>query len=138
MFSRLTRIVWQIAQRDYKFGKGSHKSLTKPTYDAVGNHFRKLWGKEAGWAHSVLFTADLRTFSDRLVASTKQEKVDVEVKKEYEDEEGTKITATSTETNVALKRAADEDKIKIEPEDEKIKPKESATSTRRASKRLRR
>ena len=60
--------VWQIAQRDYKFGKGKHQSLTKATYDAVGNHFRKLWGKEAGWAHSVLFTADLRAFSERLSA----------------------------------------------------------------------
>lgn len=60
--------VWQIAQRDYKFGKGKHSSLTKATYDAVGDHFRKLWGKEAGWAHSVLFTADLRAFSDRLSA----------------------------------------------------------------------
>jgi N-glycosylase/DNA lyase len=26
-----------------------------------------MWGKEAGWAHSVLFTADLRAFSERLV-----------------------------------------------------------------------
>ncbi|KAI9794212.1 MAG: 8-oxoguanine glycosylase ogg1 [Peltula sp. TS41687] len=59
--------VWQIAQRDYKFGRGKHKSLTKATYDAVGDHFRNLWGAEAGWAHSVLFTADLRAFSERLV-----------------------------------------------------------------------
>lgn len=56
--------VWQIAQRDYKFGKGKHASLTKTTYDAIGNRFRELWGDEAGWAHSVLFTADLRAFSD--------------------------------------------------------------------------
>ena len=55
--------VWQIAQRDYGFGKGKHKSLTKATYGAVANHFRNLWGKEAGWAHSVLFTADLRDFA---------------------------------------------------------------------------
>lgn len=60
--------VWQIAQRDYKFGKGKHRSLTKTTYDAVANHFRKLWGQEAGWAHSVLFTADLRVFAERLTA----------------------------------------------------------------------
>lgn len=59
-------LVWQIAQRDYKFGKGKHSSLTKATYDAVGNRFRSLWGKEAGWAHSVLFTADLRVFAERL------------------------------------------------------------------------
>jgi N-glycosylase/DNA lyase len=39
--------------RDYKFGKGKHKSLTKATYLAIGDHFRELWGEEAGWAHSV-------------------------------------------------------------------------------------
>ncbi|KAL6236762.1 hypothetical protein BDW75DRAFT_105216 [Aspergillus navahoensis] len=134
--TNLTGVVWQIAQRDYKFGKGAHKSLTKATYDAVGNHFRKLWGKEAGWAHSVLFTADLKTFSDRLVATTKQEKVDVEVKQE---EKRTTITATTTEMNVALKRAADEDKIKLEPDDEKVELLiGSTTGTRRTSKRLRR
>jgi len=44
--------------------------LTKATYDAVANRFRALWGKEAGWAHSVLFTADLKTFSERLIAKT--------------------------------------------------------------------
>ena len=42
--------------------------MTKATYNAVGNKFRSLWGKEAGWAHSVLFTADLRAFSERLAA----------------------------------------------------------------------
>ncbi|KAL4782663.1 DNA glycosylase [Aspergillus varians] len=130
--------VWQIAQRDYKFGKGSHKSLTKATYDAVANHFRKLWGKEAGWAHSVLFTADLRTFSDRLVATTKKEKVDVKVKVKEEEQNGSKITATTTVTKVTLKREADEEKIKLEPDDKKIKlTTESTTGPRRSSRRLR-
>ncbi|KAL2825313.1 DNA glycosylase [Aspergillus cavernicola] len=129
--------VWQIAQRDYKFGRGSHKSLTKATYDAVGNHFRKLWGQESGWAHSVLFTADLKTFSDRLVATTKQTKVDVKVKVEVKDEEeenGTKVTATTTVANIALKRTADEGETKLELDDEKHSIK---TGTRRTSKRLR-
>lgn len=67
--------MWQIAQRDYNYGKGKHRSLTKATYDAVGDHFRKLWGKEAGWAHSVLFTADLKAFSTRL--ATKAEFIEV-------------------------------------------------------------
>lgn len=49
--------------------------MTRATYDAVANHFRKLWGREAGWAHSVLFAADLRAFSDK-VSTT------VEVKEE--------------------------------------------------------
>ncbi|KAH7416926.1 DNA glycosylase [Cadophora sp. MPI-SDFR-AT-0126] len=74
--------VWQIAQRDYKFGKGKHKSLTKVTYDAVGDHFRQLWGKEAGWAHSVLFAADLKTFSERLTTKIEVDVDEVKIKKE--------------------------------------------------------
>lgn len=75
--------MWQIAQRDYSYGKGKHRSLTKATYDAVGDHFRKLWGKEAGWAHSVLFTADLKAFSARL--TTKAEVI--EVKRETDNDQ---------------------------------------------------
>lgn len=103
-------IVWQIAQRDYKFGKGKHRSLTKATYDAVGNHFRSLWGKEAGWAHSVLFTADLRAFSSRLNSKIEIVEVKKEEKEEEEEEdviksrvESEKITASS------LKREVEED-----------------------------
>ncbi len=75
--------VWQIAQRDYHFGKGKNKSLTNTTYYAVGDHFRKLWGKDAGWAHLVLFAADLKTFSGRL--PPKKEVAVEEVKVEHED-----------------------------------------------------
>jgi len=75
--------------RDYKFGKGKHSSLTKATYDAVGNKFRALWGKEAGWAHSVLFTADLKSFSDRLVSKVEKiEEVDGVVKQGIKMEDG--------------------------------------------------
>lgn len=79
--------VWQIAQRDYKFGKGKHSSLTKTTYDAIGDKFRSLWGKEAGWAHSVLFTADLRAFSERLSAK-------VEIKKIKQEDQSSVLTDT--------------------------------------------
>ncbi|KAL8657084.1 MAG: hypothetical protein Q9226_002276 [Calogaya cf. arnoldii] len=81
--------VWQIAQRDYKFGKGKHSSLTKATYDAVGDRFRSLWGKEAGWAHSVLFTADLRAFSERLSAK-------IEVKTVKREAEGSGLGGAAT------------------------------------------
>lgn len=90
--------VWQIAQRDYKFGKGKHRSLTKATYDAVASHFRKLWGKEAGWAHSVLFTADLRTFAERLTT---------QVETSIEGEE-LKVVKKKTVQRVSLKRELDE------------------------------
>ncbi|RFU25028.1 hypothetical protein B7463_g11310, partial [Scytalidium lignicola] len=102
--------VWQIAQRDYKFGKGKHKSLTKATYDAVGDHFRTLWGKEAGWAHSVLFAADLKTFSDRL--STK---IDVDVTEVLiKQEDGTVIEAE----NISKRKYALEN-VKEQFEEEK-------------------
>ncbi|PWW78865.1 DNA glycosylase [Tuber magnatum] len=68
--------VWQIAQRDYGFGRGKHKSLTKATYEAIGDHFRKLWGQEAGWAHSVLFAADLKAFADVIIEEAKTEEVE--------------------------------------------------------------
>lgn len=106
-------LVWQIAVRDYKFGKGKHASLTKATYDAVANKFRSLWGQEAGWAHSVLFTADLKAFSERLVAKTE---VKEEVK-EIKTEDGEPVEETIVEEDKTLvkgiKREADEDEQKL-------------------------
>jgi N-glycosylase/DNA lyase len=100
--------VWQIAQRDYKFGKGKHSSLTKATYDAIANKFRALWGIEAGWAHSVLFTADLRAFSERLVEKIEVVKVETTVKRE----DGAVIEEmTKEDVKVTTKR------VKREPND---------------------
>ncbi|RAL12799.1 8-oxoguanine glycosylase OGG1 [Aspergillus homomorphus CBS 101889] len=134
--------VWQIAQRDYKFGKGSHKSLTKVLYDAVGNHFRKLWGKEAGWAQSVLFTANLRTFSDRLVATTSKVDVKVEVKDEERTDEGVEVkTEVTTATAIPVKRSASEDDVEAKAENDTdtkaVLQASQTTTTRRMSKRLR-
>ncbi|TDZ25931.1 N-glycosylase/DNA lyase [Colletotrichum orbiculare MAFF 240422] len=77
--------VWQIAQRDYKFGKVKTKTFNKAMYDAVGDHFRGLWGKYAGWAHSVLFTADLKTFSERTVKKEDGETVNIKKEMIVED-----------------------------------------------------
>lgn len=105
--------VWQIAQRDYKFGKSKHKSLTKATYDAVGDHFRKLWGKEAGWAHSVLFTADLRAFSERLSTKTEVKEEELVLKVEANGE-ADKVPATMTVfTEQQVKRELGEDDDKM-------------------------
>ncbi|KAI5786452.1 8-oxoguanine DNA glycosylase [Peziza echinospora] len=87
--------VWQIAVRDYHFGKGKIKTLTPAAYWAIGDYFREIWGKEAGWAHSVLFTADLRAFADRMEPTTKAaKKVTVKkiVKKETEVLETTTVS----------------------------------------------
>jgi N-glycosylase/DNA lyase len=105
--------VWQIAQRDYKFGKGKHASLTKATYDAVGAKFRSLWGKEAGWAHSVLFTADLKAFSERLVAKVEKKEEFVEVKKEGEEEVVHDVVKTEKFLEKAVKRELEDDESKV-------------------------
>lgn len=104
--------VWQIAQRDYGFGKGKQKTLTKATYDAIGDHFRKIWGKEAGWAHSVLFTADLKAFSDRLTVKTEVEEKVVELTANGGPDEK---AAVKTE---ALTRMSDRVSVKRELDDE--------------------
>ncbi|KAK4498722.1 hypothetical protein PRZ48_009232 [Zasmidium cellare] len=109
--------VWQIAQRDYKFGKGKHSSLTKQTYDAIGNKFRNLWGIEAGWAQSVLFTANLRAFSERLVAKDEKEVAKVE-------EDGETVVKREKIVEKVIKREHEEDEVKaIEVEEKVTRPK---------------
>ncbi|KAF1835450.1 hypothetical protein BDW02DRAFT_288863 [Decorospora gaudefroyi] len=120
--------VWQIAQRDYKFGKGKHSSLTAATYTAIGNLFRKLWGKEAGWAHSVLFTADLKAFSERVVAKVEIKEEEVTIKKEDDEPvlEGT-----------IKKQTTKRKRVKKEPEESEHQTVEIKQETNRRSKRQR-
>lgn len=101
--------VWQIALRDYKFGsKIKNKTLSKAMYDAVGDHFRNLWGSQAGWAHSVLFTADLKTFADRLDGQIKNETAKPAIKTEITEEKGiAKPLILPTAPSLKRKRAVD-------------------------------
>lgn len=112
--------VWQIAQRDYKFGRGKHSSLTKATYEAVGDRFRSLWGVEAGWAHSVLFTADLRVFAGREqemkeeIKEELKEEMKAEVKEPIKEEQNTAIPIKTelvdpTLSSIVKREACEED-----------------------------
>lgn len=76
--------VWQIAKRDYKYNAANgQKTLTEKVHRDIGDFFRKLWGPYAGWAHSVLFCADLKKFQNlKEMTSSKQPK------KEEEELEG--------------------------------------------------
>ncbi|BFZ53581.1 8-oxoguanine glycosylase ogg1 [Savitreella phatthalungensis] len=76
--------VQQIAERDYRWRAKKRdvvdaveisqdkidllglppKSKASPAYESCSRFFRDKWGDYAGWAHSVLFTADLRAFRD--------------------------------------------------------------------------
>ncbi|QGI62004.1 hypothetical protein CEK26_005969 [Fusarium fujikuroi] len=108
--------VWQIAQRDYKFGKPKAKTLNKATYEAVGDHFRSLWGPFAGWAHSVLFTADLREFAAQ-AAKEEDEPTVIKLAAHGSTEHTrskTKKTITITDSDTLVK----EETPVIEPTDE--------------------
>ncbi|ODQ63720.1 DNA glycosylase [Nadsonia fulvescens var. elongata DSM 6958] len=58
----------QIVQRDYKFGRGI-KTLNKTSYAQIQDFFKRTWGEYAGWAHSVLFTADLSDLNNGVGSS---------------------------------------------------------------------
>ena len=55
--------VWDIARRDYDAnGTLVGKSLTPSVYKQVGDLFRAQFPHYAGWAHSLLFVAELPSF----------------------------------------------------------------------------
>jgi len=51
--------VFQIAKK-YLPHLDKTKTVTNRVYKEIGDHFRDLYGPYAGWAHSVLFSADLK------------------------------------------------------------------------------
>ncbi|SJX61391.1 related to 8-oxoguanine DNA-glycosylase [Sporisorium reilianum f. sp. reilianum] len=64
------RHVFQFAEKWYR--------LRTKKYEEIADYFRELWGEYAGWAHSVLFTADLRSFANYNVGGSKKEEEKVE------------------------------------------------------------
>lgn len=57
--------VHQIALKHYGFKSMSRgkATMTPKRYEELNTKFLSIWGDYAGWAHTVLFTADLRSFS---------------------------------------------------------------------------
>eukprot|EP01084_Bolivina_argentea_P010616 19779_1 len=74
--------VWRIAQRDFDSTLLDAKSITPTIYNHVGDLFCSRYGSHAGWAHSVLFCAELPRFApmleqsmvDEMAAFRRQEK----------------------------------------------------------------
>jgi N-glycosylase/DNA lyase len=80
--------VWQIARRDYNHPAVNGddntgdtdrrlpenvKSLTPKVYEQVGDLFRDRFGSRGGWAHSLLFVAELPSFRPALPADMVEE-----------------------------------------------------------------
>ncbi|XP_049820146.1 N-glycosylase/DNA lyase isoform X2 [Aethina tumida] len=56
--------VYQIARRIYMPKLPQQKTITSKVYEEIGEYFRGLYGPLAGWAHTVLFCADLKKFQE--------------------------------------------------------------------------
>ena len=52
------------------------KTVTDKVYAEIGDHFRSLYGGHAGWAHSVLFSADLKHIQKSLENQTNKIKME--------------------------------------------------------------
>jgi len=63
----------------------NHKTITDKVYLEIGNHFRSLYGDYAGWAHSVLFSADLKHLKEHKTDVKTVSVKDTKVKKEELD-----------------------------------------------------
>lgn len=65
--------VWRIACRDMDPTLAECKSLTPVVHSRVNDLFVERFGEHAGWAHSLLFAAELPQFSARLSAEMRAE-----------------------------------------------------------------
>lgn len=138
--------VWQIAQRDYKFGKGgggNNKTLSKAMYDAVGDYFREIWGPHAGWAQSVLFTANLKSFAAQAsvggkkgtgVAETKTDTETVVRVEKIEEDRGDTSIHSVTKAKIKKRKTVFKPEV-VRVEDIKVKITEVEESGLRRSKR---
>jgi N-glycosylase/DNA lyase len=82
--------VWNIARRDYDADGVlvDVKSLTPSVYRQVGDLFRSRFPEQAGWAHSLLFVAELPSFRPVL-----PEDIVIEMNKFRQLEQGKKEAA---------------------------------------------
>ena len=60
--------VWNIARRDYNADSlvNTTKTLTPTIYRQIGDLFRTRFPVKSGWAHSLLFVAELPSFRPAL------------------------------------------------------------------------
>lgn len=110
--------VWRIACRDYDDENGTlrnAKSVTKKLYEHVGNVFYERFGPYAGWAHSLMFAAELPQFRPLLPEDIRQDMV----------------TFSKWEKEMKQK-ARDEKKRRREMDEKKKKTKKSSSSGKKS------
>ena len=89
--------VWNIAVRYLDPALANLKSLTPTVYERVGELFRARYGaSHAGWAHSLLFAAELPAYKGRLPAAMQAEMAAVrEAEKAHQQEKRDRTQAAS-------------------------------------------
>ncbi|CAG2053474.1 unnamed protein product [Timema podura] len=63
--------IYQVAAQRYLPHLKNYKSVTNKVYNEIGEYFRDLYEKYAGWAHTIIFCADLKMFQEDASANTK-------------------------------------------------------------------
>ncbi|KAL6077935.1 8-oxoguanine glycosylase ogg1 [Balamuthia mandrillaris] len=114
--------VWQIAQRFMRKLQGKGKgSLNETMYRRVGDFFRTTFRENTGWAHTLLFAAELSVFQQqktktksgsstmiagktRKTLQAKQEEGEEE--EEEEETEQTTQVENSFEVNTSVRRSS--------------------------------
>jgi N-glycosylase/DNA lyase len=85
--------VRDIVCRDYARNITKSKSLTPQIYNEIGNIFRTIFDVNAGWAHSVLFTAELDPFIKFLPLSLQNEMKAFNIEQKQMLKDSKKITS---------------------------------------------
>jgi len=88
--------IWTVAQKHMTTLKG--KSLTTKLYKDIGDFFRDRFGLLAGWAHTVLFAAELPAFQHMIKTTTT-----IKIKNEDSNSSSTQTTTTTTITTIKIK-----------------------------------
>jgi N-glycosylase/DNA lyase len=68
--------IWSIAQKHMPSIKKS-RTLTSKNYSDIADFFRERFGIFAGWAHTVLFAADLPQFKNTILSNKAEVEVEV-------------------------------------------------------------
>lgn len=104
--------VWKIAQRYLGGALGKAKGPSNPNhYRLVTQFFKERFGDQCGWAHSVLFAAELRQFQDLGKGKGKGN-----TKEEPEDEVGSgEELAEEVSADSKRRRRSESSVVKAEP-----------------------
>jgi hypothetical protein len=126
--------VYQIAKRDYPDGipENTLSSLTPKLMKIIGDFFRQRFGRFAGWAHSILFAADLSNLQFRLPAELQKPKETKEQKmSRLQKEKDVKDNAAKARTQKEGKRKeiSKEKAVKEQRKNIKRKPGETTETT---------